>query len=728
MAQYQNKAAFSYRVPEPINGYDTTLPFPPYNINSLQPSYQQKEQSLIRWINQVYKEGMTTLTSEPAWRFIQKSIDYIYRNKNLEVHSATSQLEIPQTERDLEEIVATYANIRPIPDFQGPEDKKATTRILNDLYMDWHVTNSADRWYRKAMQSAAWKGTGWLSPRWTKTNLGVSGEGRITIDIYDHKSVVPIQLGADKEIQNGYGCIIVNEVPIARAHAMYPTYQDKLIPDRQAPAMVRKAAKRMGRTGSIVLAIFGPSGKVIEEGATSAPCVDLFHVYVKDQSINQSGKQILVGGEGGLGKDNSWAYYVSSYLDAKGDINRIPLSTPYQDLQGNWITDRQVTREECLIYPRGRLIISSRTCVLSDGPNPYWHGRFPVSKICFRDLPDTFLGYPLSTGPISIEETINRICRSIENSCIARLNPPLQSDDAIDENLAEKINPSIPGQRWRFNSLLGSGVTFPFEAEYYNVPDFIPKFVEFLYGKMKELLGLGDVQALARARQTPSADSLQKILEMLGPIVEDRSRQVETAITEIGTQLMSHFFQFYDFNKRLRILGPDGVSKEDRDFDPLTLVPETLPGRTRGERAMFFMKSFKFLVTPRSLHEINSLSRKMLYIQLQRAGFPIDSETVGTICDIPRLGTIPGDTVFEKYVNEQMAKVKVGIQLQKEQQDAVGQSQLPAFALEALQQLLAGSVNPNGHPGPGQPSSGQESPQVVEKDGGSRTTISESGR
>lgn len=721
-----NNSIFSYRVPEPCKGYDTTLSFPIQLTNS--PTYKQREESLVRWVNQVYKEGMTTLTSEPAWRYIQRSIDYLYRRKPEEIPSTLSQLSIPQVDRDMEEIVATYANIRPIPDFQGPKDKEATQKILNLLYMDWHITNSADRWYRKAMQNTVWKGTGWLSPRWTKSNLGVSGEGKIVLDVYDHKSVVPIQKGADQDIQNAYGCIIVNEVPIARAHAMYPDYQDKLTPDRQAPAMVKKAAKAMGRVGSIALAMFAPTGKIVEDGASSAPCVDIFHVYVKDQALNQTGDSILIGGEGGLGADNSWAYYVPSYLDKSGNINRIPYEKPFYGPDNKLITDRQVTREECRIYPGGRLIICSRTCILSDGPNPYWHGRFPVAKICFKDLPDTFLGFPLTTGPIAIEQTINKLIRSIENSCVARLEPPMQSDDAIDENLAAQINPKIPGSRWRINSLLGSGVSFPFPSEFYDVPDFIPKFIEFLFGKIKDILGLGDIQALARARQTPSADSLQKVLEMLGPIVEDRSRQIEIAITEVGTQLMSHFFQFYSFDKRLRILGPDGASKEDIDFDPLQLVPDSLPGRTRGERARMFMRNFKFLVTPRSLHEINSLSRKMLYIQLQRSGFPIDSETVGTVCDIPRLGHIEGDTVFEKYINEQKTKVKAGIVLQQEQQTAVGQSQLPQFALQALQELLAGAVNKNGHQGPGQPSSGQELPQVVEKDGGSRTTISESGR
>lgn len=731
MGLFNRKSVFSYRVPKPVLGYDTSDP-----VALSAASFRQDDsasQDLINWVNQRYREGITSLASEPAWPHIQRSIDYIYKKRPEEIPSNLCDLSIPQVKHDITEIVATYANIRPIPDFQCPKgaDLEKQQKILNDLYMDWHVSNSVDRSYRTTFQNAAVKGTGWMATRVTKMNLGVSGETQTVIDNYDYKEVVPIQLGRDKQIQNAYGCIIVNTVPIARAHAMYPDLQDKIVPDRQAPAAVRKAVKSLGRVGSAVLAMFSPTGKIIDDGASAAsPEVDFFHCYVKDQSINEGGKPILVGGGAPNYENNSWAYWVPSYLSPTGDKNRIPLEAPYQDPKTKqWVTDREVTKEECMIYPRGRLIVCTRTTPCSDGPNPYWHGRFPVAKVCFDEWPDTFLGFPLTMGPIDCEKYANQLIRCIVNSAVARLNPPMQSDEAIDENLAEKIVPTMPGQKWRINSLLGKGVTFPFDAEFYNVPDFIPKVVEFLFQKAKEILGLANVQALAQARQTPSADTIQKMLEMMGPIVEDRSRAIEAAITEIGNQLLYNFFQFYTFEKRLRILGPDGSSKEDIDFDPLTLVPFSSAGKTRAERAINHIRKFKYMVTPRSIHEINSLSRKMLYLQLQRGGFPIDSQTVADACDIPRFGSIEGNTVMEKFENEQKAKVRLGIELQAEQQKATGQpGQLPQGALEALQQLLSGGMNPNGHQGPGQPSSGGQPPEQISKDNGSRTAISESGR
>jgi len=725
---------FSYRVPPPIAGYNTSDPIANYIANNYKDDADQR--NLVKWINRMYREGMTTLATEPAWPHIQKSIDYIYKTKKDEIPEILSQLSIPQVEHDVTEIVSTYANFRPIPDFQAPNELKDQVRILNDLYIDWYISNSADRWWKDCLLNAGFKGTGWISPRWTKLNMGVTGEGVCVLDNFDHKEVVPIQMGKDNDIQKAYGCIIVNEVPLARAHAMYPDKQHLLVSDRQAPTRVRRAAKTLRKMGSLVLGMFGASGKLVEENAISQPSIDIFHCYVKDQSLNMTGEEILVGGGPPLYEKNSWAYYVPSTIDKNGNKTRIPLEAPYQDpISQLWITDREVKEEECRIYPWGRLIIATRTAILWDGPNPYWHGRFPISKVTLRTLPDCFLGYPLTTpGPIEIERSINSLLRSIENSCIARLNPPMQSDDAIDENLAAKIIPTMPGQKWRINSLLGNGVTFPFPAEYYDVPDFIPKYVEFLYQKLKDILSLESSYALTQARQTPAADTLQKMLEMLGPIAEDRARSVEAAVVEIGHQMLYNFFQFYTFEKRMRVLGPDGASKEDKDYDPLTLVPAGGRGKTRRERAMAHINKIKFLVTPRSIHEINSMSRKMLYLQLQRGGFPIDSETVGKACDIPRLGEIPGDTVFEKYVNEQKAKIRVGIELQAEQAEKLqpfggnNGSQLPQGAMQALQQLLSGGMNPNGHPGSGQPSSGQQPPQQVQKDGGTRTTVSESGR
>ena len=49
---------------------------------------------------------------------------------------------------------------------------------------------------------------------------------------------------------------------------------------------------------------------------------------------------------------------------------------------------------------------------------------------------------------------------------------------------------------------------------------------------------------LARARQLPSGDSQEKLLETLGPLVKDQSRNMEQPIRAIGEMWKSNFMQF----------------------------------------------------------------------------------------------------------------------------------------------------------------------------------------
>lgn len=729
-------SSLSYRVPPPVDGYGDSgiYPSPPGGL----PAREERERRLLNWINERYREGLADLASQAAWPHIQLSVDRIYHRRTEEIPDPLSRLSFDQVKRDISEVVATFSNFRSVADYQCRNPRyQHLAHLFNELYLDFHFTSAADRAWRSVLQNGAVRGTGWISPRWTR-GLGDDGEGRVKLDVYAHDEVVFIQRPRGDDFQDSYGCIIVDETPIARAHAKYPDHQDRILPDRQAPKGVKKAMSRLRRAGSIVFGFFGAGGKMIKDENPASPSVDIFSVYVRDQEINMTGRTLNVGGDPS-DPTNSWAYSVPSFLDQNGERTLVPIGTP----QPVWDPStssfqippekmRPITKQECRLYPRGRLIVATRTAILWDGPHPYWHGRFPVAQVCFDKWAGELLGFPLGMSALHIEDTLNRLARSVDNASAARLNPPMESDDAVDQTVADRIVPSMPGQKWRANRLMGEGVRFPFPYQFYDVPQYIPAFIATLSEKIKELLGLTDARALARARQVPAADTVEKLLEMMGPIVEDRARSVETAVVEIGNQMISHFLQFYTLEKRLRVLGADGASWEDIDFDPANLIPSELPGATRAERGQTLLKMFHFNVTPRSLHEINSLSRRLLLLQLYRAGFPIDSQTLGEAFDIPQLGRIKGDTVFERYLNEQEIKAVETIRLQRLQAMMVPDSSglapidLDQMLLKARANL--GIAENGGHSGTGRKPSAQQSPQVVEKDGGSRTTVSESGR
>ena len=211
--------------------------------------------------------------------------------------------------------------------------------------------------------------------------------------------------------------------------------------------------------------------------------------------------------------------------------------------------------------------------------------------------------------------------------------------------------------------------------QWYEYPAHYLQAQQMLTGMMKEQMGIADASAMARARQLPSGDSVEKLLEQLGPLIKDQSRNMEESVRSLGEQWKSCFFQFYTAAKRMQILGPEGLAEEDYDYRPGTLIPyadeeawksaggpdmKSVEMRrkfgapeeweayfARGEivpqfeRARWHKDNFSFTVTPYSLHEFNSVSRKLFYIQLQSRGFPLDPWTLAELFDIKNFGEVP---------------------------------------------------------------------------------------
>ena len=61
------------------------------------------------------------------------------------------------------------------------------------------------------------------------------------------------------------------------------------------------------------------------------------------------------------------------------------------------------------LYPRKRLIVCTEKHVLYDGPNPDWHGMFPISRLQLDPWPWLFLGLALAHDLMPMQDGINEI-------------------------------------------------------------------------------------------------------------------------------------------------------------------------------------------------------------------------------------------------------------------------------------------------------------------------------
>jgi hypothetical protein len=268
---------------------------------------------------------------------------------------------------------------------------------------------------------------------------------------------------------------------------------------------------------------------------------------------------------------------------------------------------------------------------------------------------------------------------------------------------------------------MGEGIKPILDAAFYTVGAEPFEYLREMYSHMDNVMGVNDLTAIAKARQIPSSDSIEKIMEMAGPVATDRSRNMERSLRDLGEMNKALFFQFFTTARKLQVLGSDGLTQEDYDYDPGNMIPSHLPGEPPDmpskysliERAKWHKDNFVFSVVPNSLHEMTQTTRKLIMIQLWRSGFPIDPWTVAESMDLdygpPPQGTV---TVMEKYVAWKRMEMEFMQEMAQAQGSPQGAPQggRPNGGLQQTAQR-------------GRPPSGVGAPRLQTKDAGTRTTI-----
>ena len=120
------------------------------------------------------------------------------------------------------------------------------------------------------------------------------------------------------------------------------------------------------------------------------------------------------------------------------------------------------------------------------------------------------------------------------------------------------------------------------------------------------------------------------------------------------------------------------------------------------------------------------MTTKLFYLQLMKVGFPISWWTFAKIAQIPNFGPPPDGThnEMERWVAQKHLEIDLQIELAKQAQQATGGA--PGAAGGAPRIPQTGSLPGMGSAGPGRPQSFQRPPKIVNKDGGTRSTVTTS--
>ena len=161
------------------------------------------------------------------------------------------------------------------------------------------------------------------------------------------------------------------------------------------------------------------------------------------------------------------------------------------------------------------------------------------------------------------------------------------------------------------------------------------------------------------------------------------SRSIEVPMTQIGTMNISNFTQYYSMNRRIHMLGEDGVTKEDFDLDVGTMIRRRTASRM--SRARVFLGNFFITITPGVVcTSIRQSTTKLLYMQLIATWHADRSRRRCSRCSMYRmLAKIEGVTVIEKWITWQKTIRALGLR------------RLAAHAGDAATTVGAGGSVPN---------------------------------
>lgn len=699
----------------------------------------------LNWLNEQCEEGQSWIRSQRGYGDFKKSLDILSGKPDpLLVPTYRSQITTGRLKRNVKEIIGACANIRPIWAYNSDNPAfAAQANMMNKVTRAIYLEQFLDMGIKQALQWSAATCTGWLRPVYRRDMYG-HGEGNLNFLSYGAASVLPTQLPSNNNWQEAYAVTLLDELPVAMAHGMFPDYQEELTPTKSQfwySTDIRKAAK-----GNLFQRIFGSWGRRPDK-ILSDLYVPVRYTYVIDLAVNKTDKPIKMG-PWTIDSTNravpaaSWAY----------EVPFVGQDLPVSTTRSGQVLTRKADVNDARMYPNRRLIISSEACVMYDGPAFDWHGELPLVPFCLDDWAWEAIGFSIIRDGYSIQQATNEIDRGTMDKVRAGLDVGLAYDmNSVSKKEADMYDPMQPRSRVGFDgSLTDTPFKMPVPPEVLRIDPSAMQFRQVLETTGDYQLAINDVVALAKARALAGGDDVEKVMQADGPIVRDISRNVERGLSRAGNQVKYLILQYYSASRVMQYVGADGVTPVTFDFDPGSLVPSHLPDEfvqikrtpkegeeyyelgapsttsiySKIQRAKFFAKNLRYFILPHSAHEIAQMSYKLGLIQLRKAGVQIDSQTIAEAWNIDLGAPFKGTTPYQRYYEEQEDAAQHALRL-KMIVDAIQAAGVQPT--DAIIQAMAGLIATQGGNREGRPPSGLQSPQLVSKDGGARSTISQSG-
>lgn len=615
---------------------------------------------VIGWCKEANEEADSFLKGQQGYNKCEEAVSAVM-GLTADLRSATlSSTECNQISKTFFDMASGITDVKPFWEYRTYNKRfEKNCSIYGHLSENSWITRQMDMAFFHGAQYAIACGTTYLEPYWDTQIEDFKAEA------WDPRDILPIRPTSSPSIQDCYGVTsrkarTVNHVRfLAKYVYNRPDLVYKIQPDRDGSTS--GASLRNTRVGQLLekmgnspfkQRLFGDSAV---RDIPRIPTVDLFTTFIDDHTMASTDTRM--GAWDGDKPLNNWSYKVK-----KGDR----------------------------LYPRKRMIVYCNGLPepLYDGPSPWWHGMYPYPKLTLDPVPWSYLGKAPLWDLLSLNKALNKLLR-VYDDWAERLARPdiIASKNAVSQHLVDRTDTRRAGKKFRINDVAGKGLQIvgpdPLPADFW-------KGIEYYEAKIKELSGTQDISNLMKLQQMPSPDTVEQLMESMSLTWRMRSRVIEVFMREYAMMMAYNYTQFYNLPMRLTILGGDGITNQDFDFDPGSIVPDFVHADEfdedgnvkssslfrgplpRYERAREFLRQFSFHVAPGSLLAASEIQRKLLYLQLSRAGL-IDHWTLLDVLGIPNVGTPPpgATTITDRLIQEQ--QMGLGMQVNAAGRKATGQ-------------------------------------------------------
>jgi hypothetical protein len=586
----------------------------------------------LQWFMDKCVEGEAYLAAQPGYSKISQAIDAIMSNDEADVLDSLNTLSKTRTNRVAkidETLVAMLTDTKPFWDYSVSNRRfEQHATIYGKLATSWYQRRSIDMRLASGIEFCNVAGTCFIHFYW---NPEISD---MDCTALDPRNVIPISPTQSMQAEDCMGLIVKLAVPISYIKDRYGV---DVKPESDGSAVTWLSKVRDSAADVISPIYRWAKGKSSDQEIPRIPTATIYTAYLKDRRRNTRED---------LGEDYTGNPIEMGQFHVERQADGSEKSVP----SNNW---SYVVQDGQALYPHLRMTVWVGTHEIYDGPSFYWHGQFPILKLTPNPKPWSWFGKAPLRDLLSLQISLNRLLRVVDDHAAQVAQPgAIMDKNNVSRAKYESFDTRRAGWKVLQNPLAGKGVQIiappPLDAA-------IWQHIQWIEAEMDKLAGTADIAPLMNLKQLPSNSTVESILNAMTPALRFRSRVLEDFQRKMAMQFAYNASEFYTLSFRVAILGPGGITSDDFDFDPGTLMPDyvhisdynseaviTPEALQRGplpryERAREFLRQFIFKISPGSLLNSAQMERTLIYFQLSRAGV-LDPITLMEQLNIPNIG------------------------------------------------------------------------------------------